>query len=47
MDRAITNKQLNHTDRTLIDMLIPKLSLNECDKHVVLVLVMRHAVNTY
>jgi hypothetical protein len=43
----ITNEQLNHIDRTLAYMLIPKLSLNKRYKHVVLLLVMGHAVNTY
>jgi hypothetical protein len=30
----ITNEQLNHRDRTLVYMLIPKLSLNEIVKGI-------------
>jgi hypothetical protein len=36
----------NHIYRTLSFMLISKLSVNDCVKHVVLLLVMGHAVNT-
>jgi hypothetical protein len=43
----ITYEQPNHTDtrRILIYMLISKLSANDCAKHVVLLLVVGHAVN--